>query len=547
MAWDRATLALSLFAIDPNGLGGVIVRARCGPVRTAFEENLTRLEPPLVRLHPGIDDDTLFGGIDLTATLSAGKLVFKPGVLNGQNIGVLTMAERCDTTLAARLAVSLDDGRLHGLIALDEGAEEEEQILTTLRERCAFHVSLDCGYSDVGLLMDAEAVAQGRARLARTTMSDKTFEEIVMICHQLGIHSARAAIFALRAAKAHAAFQGRPAIISEDIECAAALCLAHRATRMPEAPTPDDAEAPPPDAEGKDDEPGNDLADLGLLDDRVLEAVLAALPDGLLDQIKPKRAAGRGAGAGSVHRGNRRGRPKPSRPGRLSGRNRLDLVATLRSAAPWQKLRGAERGRIKVTASDFRIKQFEEKSDRLLIFTVDASGSAAIARLAEAKGAIELLLADAYSRRDHVCLVSFRGNEAETLLPPTRSLVQTKKRLAALPGGGGTPLAAGLFEALTLSANAKGQGMSPCIVLLTDGRANIALDGTADRTKAGDDAQTMARHICAAGAEAIVLDLGKRPAAFLSDLASQMNGLYLPLPRADAHKVSRAVSGALEG
>ena len=90
------------------------------------------------------------------------------------------------------------------------------------------------------------------------------------------------------------------------------------------------------------------------------------------------------------------------------------------------------------TAGDIRLRRYEERSDRLLIFTVDASGSAALARLAEAKGAIEILLAEAYARRDHVCLIAFRGTEAELLLPPTRSLVQTKRRLAGLPGGGGT-------------------------------------------------------------------------------------------------------------
>ena len=102
---------------------------------------------------------------------------------------------------------------------------------------------------------------------------------------------------------------------------------------------------------------------------------------------------------------------------------------------------------LELRADDIRLKQAQERSDRLLIFTVDASGSSALARLAEAKGAVELLLAQAYARRDHVALVAFRGAGAEVLLPPTRSLVQTKRRLAGLPGGGGTPLASGLAAA----------------------------------------------------------------------------------------------------
>ena len=138
---------------------------------------------------------------------------------------------------------------------------------------------------------------------------------------------------------------------------------------------------------------------------------------------------------------------------------RIDLVATLRAAAPWQPLRRRQTPRpeaaLLVRASDIRLKRFRETSDRVLIFAVDASGSAAFARLAEAKGAIELLLAQAYARRDHVALLAFRGAQAELILPPTRSLVQTKRRLAGVPGGGGTPLASALQLALATAAQAK--------------------------------------------------------------------------------------------
>jgi magnesium chelatase subunit D len=272
------------------------------------------------------------------------------------------------------------------------------------------------------------------------------------------------------------------------------------------------------------------------------------LPDNLLEQLAAQKArAGRGNGTGAARKGNRRGRPLPSRAGRISDGARIDIIGTLRAAAPWQTIRRNATGRegLHIRPDDIRIKRFEEKSDRLLIFTVDASGSSALTRLAEAKGAVELLLAQAYARRDHVALVAFRGTEAELLLPPTRSLVQTKRRLAALPGGGGTPLASGLLEALTLAHQSKAQGMTPCIILLTDGRANIALDGTADRPRANADSEIIARQIIAAGIDTIVLDLGKRPAQFLEDLAAKMGGSYLPLPRADSQKMSGAVSAIL--
>jgi magnesium chelatase subunit D len=542
--WDRATLALTLLAIDPSGLGGVVVRARCGPVRDAFVEGFAMMPQPILKLHPTMDDDALFGGIDLTETLTRSKVILRNGIFGRDGTAVLAMGERCETTLAARLAMALDRGDLQSLIALDEGADPDERLPVSLRERLAFYVDLNMPSSTVGLLPDEDAIMDARVQLSSVKLQDDTYQIIVGLCAQLGVHSQRAPLFMLRTARTHAALESRDFIDPQDIEVAAALCLAHRATRMPEPPQTEDEECAKPDP-STDGDTGEDM-EIGQLDDRILEAVMAVLPDGLLDQFKPKGSISKGSGAGAKNRSNRRGRPKPSRPGRLSGRNRLDLIATLRTAAPWQRLRGAKKGRVKVLPSDFRIKQYEEKSDRLLIFAVDASGSAAMSRLAEAKGAIELLLADAYSRRDHVSLISFRGDAAEVLLPPTRSLVQTKKRLAALPGGGGTPLAAGLVEALSMAQQARSQGMSPCIVLLTDGRTNVALDGTANRAQAASDAQQIARHIRASGAEIITLDLGNRPAQFLADLTAEMDGLYMPLPRADSRKMSGAVSAALE-
>ncbi len=186
-------------------------------------------------------------------------------------------------------------------------------------------------------------------------------------------------------------------------------------------------------------------------------------------------------------------------------------------------------------------------SDRVLVFAVDASGSAAFARLSEAKGAVELLLSAAYARRDHVALLAFRGIAAELILPPTRSLVQTKRRLAGLPGGGGTPLAAGLQMAMATAIQARARGLTPTIALLTDGRGNIALDGSANRAQAEEDTQRIARVIRASGLPTLVIDTAARPQAALETLARTMNAPYLALPRADAHRLSAVLSGALAG
>jgi magnesium chelatase subunit D len=166
--------------------------------------------------------------------------------------------------------------------------------------------------------------------------------------------------------------------------------------------------------------------------------------------------------------------------------------------------------------------------------------------LNEAKGAIEILLGEAYARRDHVALIAFRGVTAEVLLPPTRSLVQTKRRLASLPGGGGTPLAAGINAAIDLAEQARKRGQTPTVVTLTDGRTNVALDGTANRISAAADATTAAKRLSASQIDAIMIDTGQRPEQALQSLAKTMGAHYIPLPRADAKSLSATVTTTLQ-
>ena len=538
-SYSRARLALRLLAVDP-GLGGLCLRARSGPVRDrlsdAFPVNARRI-------HPAITDEALYGGLDLSATLAAGELVTETGILSQAGPLILTMAERASVSLAARLAIALDQSNRHILIALDEGAEPDEALDPKLAERLAFHVNL----SDCALQQTADQITypDTATPVSQIPVDADTLLQITRIAAELGISSLRAPQFAWRAARAHAAMNGRLHISPDDIEVACTLTLAHRATRLPEPA--DESETPEP-AEGEQQNDSAEGETISLPDELILEAVRAMLPDDLLTRLAAKKArAGRGSGTGAARKGNRRGRPLPSRAGRLTDGARIDLIATLRAAAPWQTIRRQASGRdgLHIQSADLRIKRFEEKSDRLLIFAVDASGSSALNRLAEAKGAVEILLAQAYARRDHVALVAFRGNDAELLLPPTRSLVQTKRRLAGLPGGGGTPLAAGLMAAWREAEQARHRGLTPTVAILTDGRANIALDGSANRAAAANDVQTVARLLRAAATDAIVIDTGVRPERSLRNLAQVLDAPYLPLPRADAARLSQTVSAAL--
>ena len=555
--WLRAATALNLLAVDPVGLGGLWLRARSGPVRDRLIEGLQALPLPLRKIHPTITDEQLFGGVDVSATLAAGTVVEAKGIIGDLSALILTMAERADAGLAGKLAIALDDRACHSLILLDEGDGEDEQAPPpALRDRLALHIdATDIAWQDTtDVALDPADIDTARARL-ETIQADRTVSKyLTHFAMDLGIDSLRAPLLAVRTARVHCALFGGDAIDEDDLRAAVQLVYAPRATRMPE-PEPeqqDDTPPPPPDqSEGDQGDEAETPDDFQIPEEVLLEAVKASLPADLLAHLAKQESRAKipaGAGSGDKKKGNRRGRPLPSRPGQIDGTSKVDLVATLRAAAPWQPIRKkcSPRGtNLHIRAEDIRLKRFEEKSDRLLIFAVDASGSAAFSRLNEAKGAIELLLAEAYARRDHVALVAFRGDSAEILLPPTRSLVQTKRRLAALPGGGGTPLAAGLKSALDLALQARKRGMTPTVAILTDGRANIALDGTANRATAGEDADAMAKSLRGHAVECLVIDMSNRPQQALKQLSETLLAPYVPLPRADAKRLSSAVSAVL--
>lgn len=546
--WERATLALKLLTIDPKGFGGLVVRARVSPVRDALMAAVSGLPMPSVRLHPKMTAQVLDSDIDLSATLKGSALVIQRGLLDRDpSLFVLPMAERADPYLAARLSQTLDSDQGHAFLALDEGADEDEVLPVSLSDRAAFWISLDgLALADFAPMELPVTLGALNKAARNVTVPSDTQEQLVTLAVSLGIISLRAPTFALRAAQAHAALMHRKTLTEEDITVAVDLVYAHRATRMPEAqpdePAPEDDEHP---QNAQDDQDS-----LSIPDDVLLDAVKTALPADVLSKLQTgnTRSGSAGTGTGAKRAGNRRGRPLPARSGPKSGAARVDLIATLRAAIPFQTIRKrAHPDRVGpiIYHTDLRHKRYQSLSDRLLIFTVDASGSAAMARLAEAKGAVELLLGEAYARRDHVALISFRGAEADVLLPPTRSLVQTKRRLAALPGGGGTPLASGLAAALTLAETASQKGLTPTIVLLTDGRANIALDGTANRAQAGEDAQTIARTVAVSRVDALIIDTTIRPERSLKQLADTMHANYIALPRADAKRVSAAVTASL--
>ncbi|RYF35475.1 MAG: magnesium chelatase subunit D [Comamonadaceae bacterium] len=490
-----------------------------------------------------------------------------------------------------------------GIVAFDTGADDDRRPPAKLLDRLSFHIDFEnlpsgmASAADPG--RDMEGI-RGDIALARTLLPE--VEAATELCEAmceaavaLGIDSMRAPLLALRVACANAALHQRTRVCADDAALAVRLVLGPRATAFPAAaasedqPDTDDASAgpdgspdldesnapsdtqnpdsaassplestvqpdaskPPADADSAGVRGHSDAAEV------LLQAAAANLPAGLLNSLKAgplstahSQRAGR---VGAVKKGTLRGRPDGFIAGEPRGGARLNLIETLRAAAPWQTIRRAaglnsdgktavvSASAVQIRRADFRITRFKQRSETTTLFAVDASGSAALERLAEAKGAVELLLATCYARRDSVSLIAFRGRDAQVLLPPTRSLVRAKRTLAGLAGGGGTPLATAIDATLALAVKTRQQGRTPVVVVLTDGRANVARDGTGGRERATMEALESAGRLRAAGITSLVLDTSLHPQQPARDLAAGMGAVYYALPHADATTLARAM------
>ena len=574
-------LAVEMFAVAPTVLGGLRLRARSGPEREGWLAALRgALEPgtPWIRLPAHVDDEALNGGVDLAATLGTGRVVRTRGLLERARGGVLVaaMAERMSAALAARLALAADSGEV-ALLLLDEGIDGDEAPPVSLLDRTGVHVLLQPRESAPEV--DSARMSAARARWRTAVVEDRMIEALVETAAALGIDSMRATHQAVLAARIAAALAGRAEADADAAAQAVQVVLAPRATRCPqdsrndadrdaqestgdppppdgappETPTPEQpssgASTPGPEeprpADDQREDPGPPLAE------RLVAAARTTLPADVLSLLgagAPRRGASASGRMGGVTKSFSRGRSIGVQRGEPRDGARLALVETLRCAAPWQRARREAVGAhdvpvtgVIVHRSDLRVQRREQRRSTTTIFAIDASGSQAMSRLAEAKGAVELLLADCYARRDSVAVIAFRGTRATLLLAPTRSLVRARRELAGLPGGGGTPLASGLEAARALAETAVRAGSTPLVVLLTDGRANITLRGEPGRAAAATDALAAGRALARGGFAALMIDTADHPSQAARTLAEAMRARYVPLPHAGARAVSAAV------
>lgn len=583
------------FSCDPSDPG-----MWCSECRTRREQGplpKVKRDARVVDLPVSATEDRLVGTLDLEHALKHGERIFEPGLmatanrsilyvdevnllddhlvdtlLDGAAMGVNTVErEGVSFTHPARFilvgTMNPEEGDIRpqlldrfGLCVDVEGVRKPESRVEIVRRRRAFEEdrgAFERTWSDAEDEISAR-IKHARLRLPTIEIQDELLYAIANLALTAGVDGHRADQAMARAAAAHAALSGRTTAELSDVARIAPLVLAHRLRRT------------------LFDEPKLDANALGALIDSSLggnagqvetaEASPSAPGEG---QTSIFEGAGRVAGAAedvfSAHTGleqpldrtrrsmagrrqqtvsdDGRGRYSRSEPAR-AGVNASDVAldATIRAAAPNQLSR-SDSGHlaISIDPTELQSKVRIRKVGASIVFCVDASGSmGASSRMDAAKAAVLDLLVDAYQRRDRVSLVSFRGESADVVLAPTGSVELANLKLRNLPTGGATPLAAGMIRSLELidSERRRSPDVVPWMVLVTDGRANVGIDGGLG----SEDAKSAASRVRSGRVNAVFIDTGGPGASSaVRELAREAGAEYVKLASLTGQSISATV------
>ena len=601
-----------------TGLANIVQKnPKTGNIETFIKE------APFVQVPLGVTEDRLVGTVDIEESMKQGKTVFQPGLLAEAHRGILYVDEinllddSVSNLLLSVLAEGVNVVEREGItlrhpcrpLLIATFNPEEGQLREHLLDRIAVTLSADqvmkfedrvsavdqaMGFqdqADISVKNAAEAtdgikstIILAREWLKECTISREQVEYLVKEATRGKVQGHRAELFAVRAAKALAALDGRSKVNADDLKEAVRLVIIPRSelSDMEEPPPPEDEQPPPPpppednmdddedqdedeDENENEEEEEDDVPDIP--EEFVFDAEGVVMDDEVMQFAKAtNRSGGRSGRSKNVIFSQDRGRYiKPVLP--KGNTIRLAVDATLRAAAPYQAARrnrdpNAEKKKVYVEKGDMRAKKLARKSGALIIFLVDASGSMALNRMNASKGAALSILEDSYKSRDQVCIIPFRGDEAEVLLPPSRSISMARNRLDTMPCGGGSPLAHGLSVAARTGINAMSSGdvSRVTVVCLTDGRANVALGKSMrdpefmspDAPKLSNEelqseVYDMAKLMTGNGMSLLVIDTENKfvSSGMAEEMAQKCGGKYYYLPNGTDQEIAAATANAM--